>query len=105
MSKRIRYQKSSDNVLSSIRTFISDKTGAEYRVFIHLDKVEYIIQNIKDQRNYYGGENVNNMNVLKRNIKKRLEGMGVSFDTEYRERTFGLCEKGHTQKKEVNEKK
>ena len=52
-----------------------------------------------------GGENINNLNVLKRTAKSTLEKkFGVSFDEEVRSRTYGLCEKGWSQEKEIKKR-
>ena len=101
MTQRIRYKETEDkNIVVSNKIFTSEKTGAQYKVFLNLEKVTYKIKNINSENCFYGGENINNLNVLKRTAKARLEGMGVNFTDEERDRTFGLCPKGWTQEKE-----
>lgn len=103
--QRIRYKqiKNKENLYESIKTFISKSTGAIYRVRIDLDKKQYEIRNLTSFRAYYGGENINNLNVLKRKAKAHLESLGVVFSIEERNRTFGLCRKGYTQNKYMEE--
>lgn len=100
MNKRIRYNKADENgVCESKHIYTSKRTGAQYKIFINVVEKTYKIRNINTQHIYTGGENINNLNVLKRSVKKRLEGMGVEFSTEKRMRTFGVCPKGMTQEK------
>lgn len=97
--KRIRYKKTKDeNVVVSNKVIRSQRTGAEYLVYLDLENVTYKIKNINSENVHRGGENINNLNVLKRNVKSRLEGMGVVFGEEERDRTFGRCPKGYSQK-------
>lgn len=98
--KRIRYKKTKeDNVVVSNKILTSQKTGAQYLVYLDLENVTYKIKNIRSENIHTGGENINNLNVLKRTVKSRLEGMGVVFGEEERDRTFGRCEKGMTQQR------
>lgn len=97
--QRIRYKKTKDeNIVVSNKVLTSNKTGAQYLVYLDLKNVTYKIKNIRSENIHTGGENINNLNVLKRTVKARLEGMGVSFKDEERDRTFGLCPKGYSQK-------
>jgi hypothetical protein len=106
MSTRIRYQKHSkrENVLESVQTFISDSTGAKYKVRLDLNNMMYEIKNLRSEKLHKGGEGINNLAVLKRNAKKHLSKLGVKFDGEDRKRTFGLCEKGYNQDKHLENK-
>ena len=98
--KRIRYKKTKDeNIVVSNKVLRSQRTGAEYLVYLDLENVTYKIKNINSENVHRGGENINNLNVLKRSVKSRLEGMGVVFEDEERFRSFGRCPKGMTQKK------
>jgi hypothetical protein len=101
MSKRIRYDKTrEEGKLVSKHTYISKKTGAKYKVFLDVNEKTYKIKNIGSERiTKSGGENINNLNVLKRTVKRELEQLGVSFEVEIRDREFGRCEKGYTQAK------
>lgn len=97
--KRIRYKKTKDeNIVVSNKILRSQRTGAEYLVYLDLENVTYKIKNINSENVHRGGENINNLNVLKRSVKSRLEGMGVVFEDEERHRTFGRCTKGYSQK-------
>ena len=99
--KRIRYKKTKDeNVVVSNKILTSNKTGAQYLVYLDLENVTYKIKNIRSENIHIGGENINNLNVLKRTVKNRLEGMGVVFGEEERDRTFGRCPKGWNQSKQ-----
>lgn len=100
MAQRIRYKKTKDeNIVVSTKIYTSARTGAQYKVFLDLENVTYKIKNINSENVHRGGENINNLNVLKRAAKSRLEGMGVNFEDESRDRTFGLCDKGYSQQK------
>lgn len=97
--KRIRYKKTDkENIVVSNKVLKSSSTGAEYLVYLDLENVTYKIKNINSENVHRGGENINNLNVLKRSVKSRLEGMGVKFAEEERDRTFGRCPKGYSQK-------
>jgi hypothetical protein len=99
MKLRIRYHKMG-NKLTTVNPIFS-KHGSSYTVHIDLENCTYLIRNQTSMRKYEGGEGVNNLTVLKRKVKKHLEYLGVEFDTEKRFRTFGLCEKGYTQEKHL----
>jgi hypothetical protein len=99
--KRIRYYKK-EGLLFSKQNLVSEKTNALYQIIINEKERTFKIKNVKSERIVKeGGDTINNMNVLKRTIKKELKGLGVEFNLETRDRTFGLCEKGHNQKKEL----
>lgn len=101
MKQRIRYVKK-DNTLVSKFDLVAAH-GSKYHVIIYLETMTYEIKNRISFRTYGGGEDVNNMNVLKRNIKKHLEHLGVEFEPEKRFRTFGRCNKGYNQEKHLEE--
>ena len=103
MVQRIRYVKK-DGQLASRDSIISSK-GAMYLVFINLDTMTYVIRNQTSLRKYEGGEGVNNLHVLKRNIKKHLEHLGCVFSKERRNRSFGVCSQGTTEQKVREERK
>jgi hypothetical protein len=79
--------------------------GSRYMIYIDLVKVTYTIRNVISARRYEGGEDITNMNVLKRKIKAHLEHLGCEFDKESRMRTFGLCEKSWNQSKEMEKRR
>ena len=93
---RIRYVKK-ENKLVSLKEVVSQRTGAKYRVYIDLDSMTYMLRNSQTLRKYEGGTNINNLNVLKRTVKKHLEQLGCKFGKENRNRTFGLVPKGYSQ--------
>lgn len=102
--KRIRYKKTKqENIVVSNKVIRSQRTGAEYLVYLDLENITYKIKNINSENVHRGGENINNLNVLKRSVKSRLERMGVVFQNEERDRTFGRCPKGYSQ--EIHERK
>jgi hypothetical protein len=103
MKQRIRYIKKDGKIVS--KNEVVSKHGSKYSVTINLDTMTYIIRNILSMRRYEGGENINNMNVLKRTIKAHLSHLGVEFGTERRNRTFGVCPPQWSQKKEIEKRK
>lgn len=106
MVTRIRYENhpKRENVLKSTHILVSAKTGAKYEVRLDLNNYTYEIKNINREVIYRGGENINNLNVLKREARKRLQKLGVKLTKENRDRSFGLCKKGYNQKKHLEEK-
>ena len=86
MASRIRYEKTTkEGIYESVRNFHSDSTDAMYFVILDINKCEYTIRNMTSKRSYNGGDDINNLHVLKRHIKERLEGLGVNFDKEVRD--------------------
>ena len=106
MATRIRYRKhdTRDNVVESTHIFVSARHGGQYIVRLDLNNYTYEIKNIKKEVIYRGGEKINNLNVLKRQARKRLTDLGVILNSEDRDRSFGMCKKGYTQKKHVENK-
>lgn len=102
MKQRIRYIKKNGKIVS--KNEVVNKFGSKYVVIIDPETMTYIIRNALSFRNYAGGENINNMNVLKRTIKKHLEHLHVEFETEVRQRCFGICEKNWSQEKEMKKR-
>jgi hypothetical protein len=101
MTQRIRYKKLPNGLHESIRTFTS-KQGHKYKVYLDLDSMNYNIKNMKRQEMILGkSKNITNKNVLKRTAKAHLKELGVELgEVEMRDRTFGRCQKGHTEDKE-----
>lgn len=97
---RIKYvdHKYRENHKISTRAYTSQSTGASYRVVLNLTDMEYYIRNERTKEHIYKSKKYTNMNVLKRNARAKLEKLGVRLKTEVRDRTFGLCKKGTTQK-------
>lgn len=106
MSQRIRYKEIEPGIMVSKKVFTSSSTGARYKVVLNLNDVTYKIKNLNTERFVYvGGDNINNLNVLKRTAKATLESrFGVIFDEEVRQRTYGICELGWTQEKEAKKR-
>ena len=83
---RIRYKKTNkDGILKSVRDIKSESTDATYQILLNIEKCEYIIKNLNSGRKYMGGEGVNNIHVLKRHVKTRLQKLGVLFNKEIRD--------------------
>lgn len=105
MGARISYTDPDENgICESIHSYVSKRTGAVYRIKLDVKKVKYTIANIEGRHYYHSDDSIKNLNVLKRNVKKRLIGMGVEFESEKRKRTFGLCPKGYNQEVHTNKK-
>ena len=102
-NKRIRYVEK-DNKLISISDIVSEK-GSKYSVTIDLENCTYRIKNLLSHRGYEGGQDINNMNVLKRTIKKHLQHLGIKFEKEVRQRSFGLCSRGFTEAQNREQKR
>jgi hypothetical protein len=84
---RIRYEKTGkEGILRSVRNIHASKTGAMYIVEINTNDCTYRIKNILSKRIYGGGENINNIAVLKRHIKSHLAELGVDFGLEIRDK-------------------
>jgi len=103
MAQRIRYQEEEPGIFRSRKVFVSASTGARYKVLLDTNEMIFKIQNLNTMKFVYvGGENINNLNVLKRTAKGALEKkFGVSFEEEVRDRSYGLCKKGYSQEKHV----
>ena len=92
MSSRIRYENFDDPKGKydkvSVRNFNSSSTDAMYIVYLNTEKITYTIKNMLTYREYtLDDENIdiNNLHVLKRHVKDRLEKLGVKFTTEVRD--------------------
>ncbi|NRA92513.1 MAG: hypothetical protein HRU26_07480 [Psychroserpens sp.] len=103
MAQRIRYVEEDSGIFRSRKIFTSASTGARYKVLLDTNEMIFKIQNLNTMKFVYtGGQNINNMNVLKRTAKKTLEKkFGVNFDEETRNRTYGRCPKNWSQEKEI----
>lgn len=81
---RIRYEKTDkQGILKSVKNFVSISTGARYEVFLDTNDGKFRVRNV-NSRHYVidGVSESRNLNVLKRNAKKALEKLGVSFEKE-----------------------
>jgi len=89
MTTRIRYEKFEDpngkHDKVSTRNFHSQSTDAMYIVYLNTKEVTYEVRNMLSRRKYTGGEEINNLHVLKRHAKERLEKLGVEFNSEIRD--------------------
>lgn len=103
MAQRIRYQEERPGIFRSRKTFTSSSTGARYKVLLDTNEMIFKIQNLNTMKFVYvGGENINNMNVLKRTAKRTLEKkFHVNFDEEVRKRSYGRCPVGWSEEKEL----
>ena len=103
MAQRIRYKDYKDDTVISNKTFVSASTGARYRVVLDYKEMQYKIRNERTKEFVVKSKNYGNMNVLKRTAREHLSKLGVRMESESRDRSFGLCPKGYSQKKhEVN---
>jgi hypothetical protein len=93
----------------SLRAYTSKKTGAKYRIVLKLDtdkELQYFIRNERTKKYVYKSNIYTNLNVLKGAARNELERFGVTFKKEVRDRTYGLCSKGYSQKEhEASERK
>jgi len=106
-SNRIRYIKydSRPGCKISLRKFTSKKTGANYRVIINEEDMEYYIRNERNKEFTKKSRKHKNMNVLKKEAREDLESLGVEFKRESRQRTFGVKPKGYDQKTHEREER
>ena len=97
---RIKYvdHKYKKNHRISTRAYTSKSTGAKYRPILNLDDMEFYIRNERTKVHVFKSGKYTNLNVLKRNARAKLESFGVVLKTESRDRTFGLCKAGYSQK-------
>lgn len=102
-TKRIKYidHKYRDNHKISLNQYVSESTGAKYRIVLNLEDMEYYIRNERTKEYVFKSNSYTNMNVLKRNARNKLEKFGVKLKREVRQRTFGRCPKNWTQEKQV----
>lgn len=105
MNLRIRYQpqKGKENTLISINEYVSQRTGARYKVVLDLNVMVFKIRNERNKEFSFKSKAYGNINVLKRNARARLGELGVPLTREVRDRTFGVCKKGYSQKKHETE--
>ncbi len=99
---RIRYtdHPTRENCLISINSYVSKISGARYKIVLDLEEMEFGIRNERNKEFSFKSKKYGNLNVLKRNARSKLEALGIDLSRESRDRTFGLCSKGHTQHKE-----
>lgn len=101
-NKRIRYVKSSkEGFLKSFRHLYSKKHDTTYSVELDTNEMTYRIINTSSRRSYEGGNNINNLHVLKRKAKRRLETLGVEFETETRDNSSRVAGKNCAFKKKA----
>lgn len=96
---RIKYveHKYRENSNISAKAYISESTGAKYRIILDFDENKYYIRNERTKEFVFKSKNYKNLNVLKRKAREELERFGVNLKKEVRDRTFGRCAKGYTQ--------
>ena len=98
---RIRYKDhpTRDNCKISINEYISQRTGARYKIVLDFDEMMFSIRNERTKEFIFKSKKYGNLNVLKRNARSKLGDLGVKVGRESRDRCFGLCEKDFTQEK------
>lgn len=96
---RIRYQDYKEEKVISKKTFTSSRTGASYRVVLDFKEMKFFVRNERNKEFVIKSKQYGNMNVLKRNAKEAIIKLGVPLGKEIRDRTFGMCPKGYSQKK------
>lgn len=101
MYKRIRYRKVSDYIFES--DIYTAKNDVTYFIRLDVKNMLYFIKNTNTGNLIKSQSTVSNLNVLKRNARARLVGLGVNLSNEVRDRTFGLCDKGYNQSKHKGE--
>lgn len=97
---RIRYEKhpTRENSLISLNDYVSERTNARYKIVLDLDKMIFGIRNERSKEFIFVSKPYTNLNVLKRTARSKLESLGIKLSRESRDRTFGVVEKGYTQK-------
>ena len=97
---RIRYidHPTKEDCLISLNEYVSKITGARYKIVLNVKEMWYGIRNERSKEFSYKSKNYGNLNVLKRTARAKLEDLGVNLSRESRDRTFGLCKEGYTQK-------
>ncbi len=100
MSKRIRYKQhpTRPECKISIQAFTSKGTGAKYRIVINEEEDTFHIRNEKSKEFVFNSEKQVSKVSLKYNARKKLQKFGVPLSRESRDRTFGLCKEGYSQK-------
>ena len=84
---RIRYKprKRAKGELETVQKLRSTTTGATYTAAINPTEATYKIINVhRGTIIRQGGEKLNNLEVLKRHVKRELKDLGVEFDEEIR---------------------
>lgn len=97
---RIRYidHPTKEDCLISLNEYVSKITGARYKIVLNVKEMWYGIRNERSKEFSYKSKNYGNLNVLKRTARAKLEDLGVNLSRESRDRTFGLCKEGYSQK-------
>ena len=97
---RIRYidHPTKEDCLISLNEYVSKSTGARYKIVLNIKEMWYGIRNERSKEFSYKSKNYGNLNVLKRTARAKLEDLGVNLNRESRDRTFGRCREGYTQK-------
>jgi len=102
-SQRIKYidHKFKKGHLISNKSFTSKRSGAKFRIILNLEdknNMQYYIRNERTKEYSFKSRIHTNINVLKRCAREELIKFGVELQRESRDRTFGLCKSGMTQK-------
>lgn len=104
---RIKYidHKYKEGCKISLNDYVSESTGARYRVILNLNDNEYYIRNERTKEYVFKSNSYGNLNVLKRNARNKLQKFGVNLGREVRQRTFGRCEKNWNQEKQIRKER
>lgn len=98
---RLTYKQINEKLKESDR-FYSIKWKKYYRVRLYIGDKQNLKFKVVDDNNstVRRGEGYTNMNVLRRVTRRAMIELGVPFESEVgrKDRTFGLCKKGYTQK-------
>lgn len=87
MTQRIRYKqrKRNKDEYESVQRLQSQTTGAYYKAIINPSNATYkVVNTLRGEIIREGGEKINNIEVLKRAVKRELMDLGVNFEPEIR---------------------
>lgn len=111
-NSRIRYEKFDDPNGKydkvSVRNYHSSTTDAMYIVYLDTNNMNYEIKNMTTYRKYTLDDEkveLNNLHVLKRHVKSRLQKLGVKFDSEIRDNSSRIPGENCSYKKNKDELK
>jgi hypothetical protein len=96
MQSRIRYEYSDElpGVGVSKQRFVIN--GKHHLVVLNTEEMYFEIQDLEGNVIHKGGDDITNLHVLKRHVKRALMRHGCVFKTEERNRDYGLVKKENT---------
>lgn len=98
--QRIRYKPHPKKENALISDKLYTVRGGIYRIEILLDSMTYRIVSSVNGDAYVSERSYTNYNVLLKKAKEKAFRLGIDMKQEIRNRTFGRCPKGYTQKEE-----